>query len=170
MNKFLFVLIVLMLVFALVDKLSSLTSSGYLSPGIDPLKVAELIGLLLMLYNGTLRTTKFYSYFLLAILLMILGVVMKIMHLPGADEMIMISFPAMMIVYTTHFIMKQQKILLDYLKVLFVIVFLSITPLTVLHLIDDQGKEILFVVNHALFWITFTLFLYEEAYRKKSLF
>lgn len=170
MNKFLFALMVLMLVFALVDKISSITSYGYLSPGIAPLKVAELIGLLLMLYNGTLRITRFYSYFLFGFLLIILGGVMKIMHLPGADEMIIVSFPAMMIVYMTHFIMKKQKILLDYFKVLFVIVFIAITPLTVLHLIDDQMKEIILIVNHTLYWITFALFLYEEGYRKKALF
>jgi len=170
MNKFLFVLIVFLLALAIFDQISFISTREYLSPAISSLRLAEIIGTIMMLYNGTFRNSKFYSFALFGFGLIFLSAAFKIMHLSGADELIVISFSAMAIFYSIHFFNKPEKTILDHLKLLLVFTFLSITPLTVLHIIDHDIQRTLHLVEHALFWTTFTLFIYQEGFRKKVLF
>ena len=170
MNKFLFVLIVLLLAIAIVDQIAFISTSTYLVPAISMLGCAELLGIIMMLYNGTFRKSKFYRYALFAFGLVILSIVLKILHLIGADELLVISFPAIGICYVTYFFFKPEKKLLDYLKVLLVVLFLTGTDLAVLHLIDDPTSDSLRLAEQGLFWITFSLFIYQEGFRKRLLF
>jgi hypothetical protein len=170
MNKFLFVLIVLLFLLGIVDRFFWLTAgvTNVSSLG-DGLKLAEILGMIMMLGNGTFRDTRVYKITVVFIFSYILGVVFKIMHLTGADELLLLSGLAIMILYFVHFIRKEKKKLLDFLKLISLWIFVSITPLSVWRLISIDLKEILSISGLVVFWITFVLFIV-DGYKRKALF
>jgi hypothetical protein len=50
----------------------------------------------------------------------VLGAIFKILHLNGADEIILLGHLTLFIAYFIHFLGKKPKIRLDYLKVMVV--------------------------------------------------
>jgi hypothetical protein len=136
---------------------------------IDGLKLAGILAMIMMLHNGTFRNTIFYKIALIFIFSFVLGVVFKIMHLTGADALLLISFPVILVLYFIHFLKKEKKTALDYLKLLTLLFFVSITPLGVAHVISYDVREIMGLIYHLLLWTTFILFIV-EGYKKEVLF
>ncbi|MCD9019536.1 hypothetical protein [Parachryseolinea silvisoli] len=156
-NKILLTIIILLLVCALIDWVlpSSIefTFDNVLFPSL-----ALYAGLLMMLINGTFVTRRYYTIARAAIAAYMLGVVFKILHLTGADQILIISVLLLVILYTLHFVAKQRKKVLDYLKMLTVI-FLAAAPLRMLHLVSGEIRYTLDVLHTIIFWITFLVFL-----------
>lgn len=162
-NKILLAIVIVFLVCALIDRLlpSSIefTFENVLFPSL-----ALYTGLLIMLINGTFVNRRYSTIARIAIAAYMLGIVFKIMHLSGADQILITSFALLIVLYSIHFVAKHPKNVLDYLKMLTVISFAS-TPLRMLHLVSGETRYTLDLLHTIIFWITFLVFLIVE--RKK---
>jgi hypothetical protein len=168
MNKFLCFAIIFLLLLGIVGQFTSL--SPELTMYADGLvTVAEDLGIIMMLINGTFISTRLFKVSLLFIGLAILGFIFKVMHLPGADQLLLYPFIGVWLVYFIHFLLKQDKKALDVLKVLMLLSFMALPPLIMLHIASEESREIFVLINRALFWLTFLYFLY-NGYKGKLLF
>lgn len=113
--------------------------------------IAQFLGLLILLYNGSLIGTKYFRIIQFLTGITILGALFKIMHWPGANEMLLISLNGIALTYLVRFINKKQKGHLDILKLLWVLTTYISVALVLLHWIP---REITYIGN-ILFWITF---------------
>jgi hypothetical protein len=156
MNRFFLVVMATALVFMAI---LSVTEIDFSTPD-DMLAIVQNFGILMMLYNGTFRTSKLFQFALFAIGLMLVGAIFKIMHLNGADEMIALSSLGILVPYAIHFIRKPSKQRLDYLKMLLVAYYAVLPPISILHLLPKETVENLRFVLTALFAVTFIDFLY----------
>lgn len=86
---------------------------------------ATLFSVMLLLRNGTLLSSRYFKIIQGAIAILLAGALMKILHIASANMVIMIACAAVIIVYTAWFFSKKKKTLLDILKVLWVLVFLT---------------------------------------------
>jgi len=123
------------------------------------LAIAEWLALMLMLINGTLIKTPYMKAMYILIALVILGSVFKILHLTGADEILMISMISVPALYTLHFFLKKRKSLLDVLKELTVLTHFTISSLTILHIIPIELVWGATQVSNLIFWGTFFYFI-----------
>jgi hypothetical protein len=167
MNKFLLGVIALLFVLGLIGYFTSLnaTVTWYADRFIT---VAENLGIIMMLVNGTFFGSRLFKISLIFFALIILGALFKILHLEGADMLLLYPFLGLFGVYLIHFIQKKIKRRTDFLKVLLLASFLVLPPLIILHLISEEQREILFIVSHVLFAITFLDFLY-SSYKEGAL-
>jgi hypothetical protein len=168
LNKFLLFAIIVLLCLALAGVLthseSVLTaySGGFLT-------VATDMAILMLLVNGTFISSRYSKVAFAFILLVIIGIIFKILHLPGADQLLLFSYPALWLVYFIHFLSKKPKTLLDVLKVLTLLFFLIKPLLSSLRLISIESREVLLWINHLFLWSTFLYFMVTK-YREKILF
>jgi hypothetical protein len=158
MNKFLAVVIALFLLLGLIGLFirdeSILSNYAEVS-----FVIAENIGIIMMLVNGTFISTQYFKISTGLILIIVLGALMKILHLTGADETLLFPFPVLLLVYLIHFIYKKPKKHLDVLKLLTLTIFLILPPLSILHFIPEKTKETLLLISHIVFWFTFLDFI-----------
>jgi hypothetical protein len=79
----------------------------------------------LLVKNGTFITTKlFYIVAMLGISILLIGVLFKIMHWPGANEALIVAFALIFISYALHFIKKPTKALNDWGKLVFLATYI----------------------------------------------
>jgi hypothetical protein len=159
MNKFMLCVIGLLLLLALVGY-GTMLSQTFMDYANELLTVAEDLGIIMMLINGTFVATRLFKVALFFVGLAVLGFLFKIMHLPGADEFLLYPFVVLFGLYVIHFFNKRAKARLDVFKVVMMISFLVLPPCIMLHLIPEEYKEVIFLVSHVLFWLTFLDFLY----------
>jgi len=133
------------------------------------LAIIENLGILIMLWYGTFIKTRLFSYAQFAIGLMILGLLFKILHYPGGDELIAIASLALLTTYFIHFLRKTSKTRLDYLKMLTVTAIALWPPIVMLHLIPAEIVYIVRIIISGLFAVTFIGFLY-NSYKEGRLF
>ena len=122
--------------------------------------VAENIGIIMMLVNGTFVSTRLFKIALFIVGLIVFGFLFKIMHMPGADVLLLYPFITLFCLYLVHFINKESKKRVDLLKVAMLISFLVLPPLIMLHIISEENREAIALIGHILFWLTFLDFLY----------
>jgi len=122
--------------------------------------VAENVGIIMMLVNGTFIDTRLFKIALFIAGLIVLGVLLKILHMPGADELLLYPFILLFCLYLVHFINKKPKRRIDILKVVMLASFLVPPPLMVLHIISGENREVFVLISHTLFRLTFLDFLY----------
>jgi hypothetical protein len=122
--------------------------------------VAETVGIIMMLVNGTFIGSRLYTIALFVIGLIVLGFLFQIMHLPGADELLLYPYIILFCLYLVHFIYKKPKKRVDILKLVMLISFLVLPPLIMLHMISEENRELIVVTSHILFWLTFLDFLH----------
>jgi len=105
-------------------------------------------GLLLILKHSKLiYETKFIRiiYFLLGI--QVIGTIIKIQHYPGSRIFYMISSLGFIVTYLYRYIKKENKILLDNIKVIWVIIYFSSIILINLSInFGDNLNEIGFII------------------------
>ncbi|RAW02912.1 GldL-related protein [Pseudochryseolinea flava] len=169
MNKFLFVLIVLLAIFGLVDTFLLPTNDDR-PASFDALSLAQFLAFVMMLKNSALRKSKFFRYMQLCFTALIIGVLFKILHLTGADQILVISLFSVGVVYTIYFFSKSEKNTLDYLKACMMFFLFVMKPLLedfVIH--SDTDVLIVMIIGHVLVWGTFGLFIY-QGIRRRSLF
>lgn len=126
----------------------------------DLITVAEDIGLIVMLINGTFISTRLYKIALFFFGLMIVGILFRILHLPGGDELSTYPFAVIFCLYAAHFWNKSPKRRVDILKLIMLTGFLLLPPVVILHMISEETRETLQLISNVLFWITFLDFLY----------
>lgn len=168
MNKFLCFAIAFLLLLGFVGQFTSLNLELTMYAD-DLLTVAEDLCIIMMLINGTFISTRLFKVSLFFIGLVVVGFLFKVMHMPGADQLLLYPFIAVWVVYFIHFLLKKDKDALDVLKVLMLLSFLVLPPLIMLHLASDERREMFVLINRVLFWLTFLYFLY-NGYKRKMLF
>ncbi|OEJ98729.1 hypothetical protein A8C32_05900 [Flavivirga aquatica] len=68
--------------------------------------------------NGsfTKNKNKFFKFFLLSISVLLIGTVLKILHLNYSKKVFLLSFSLMSLSYSLYFVKKKYKLVLDYFK------------------------------------------------------
>jgi hypothetical protein len=122
---------------------------------------ATCAALMMMLANGTFTDRKYYTlaYFLMGATL--LGFLLKILHWTGADQILVLSVIALVILYSIHFATKPSKGVLDILKFVTVLTNAAHIVLKITRIVGDVWT--FGVVASAIFWITFLWFIVEGA-------
>src|SRR6187455_1797159 len=167
MNRFLIVAITVFLLLGVTGTILPNTFVGKYAAAL--LFVAKNLSIITMLVNGTFMSTRYFHFSIAAMLIIALGMIFKILHYAGADQLIFVGFPLLWLSYFVHFLSKKTKEPLDILKVVMLLGFLAPTPLGVLHLIPDDTKAFLSIVSSSLVAATFLYFVI-SGYRQDVLF
>jgi hypothetical protein len=127
-------------------------------------RIAEFLGLILLLRNGTTINTVYFTIFLFCMGFVLIGSLFKIMHWPG-ENLLFLSLIAIAVIYTIRFMAKKQKRLLDVLKLLWVITAYVGSAFVMQHWIP---RDVLYI-GRGLAWITIVYFII-TAHRAKTLY
>jgi len=129
------------------------------------LSLAQLIGLIMLVTNGTILTTKIFRTIQIGIGFLMIGAIFKIMHWPGASIILLVSMFTIAITYLVRFIYKKNKIRLDVLKLLWVL-FAYIGGLFILmHLLPPEFGNL----THLILWLAIIDFII-TGIKNKTLF
>ncbi|WP_196891301.1 hypothetical protein [Aureivirga marina] len=113
----------------------------------------EIYGILLLLWKGTLRKTRYFLFIIFSFLLLGIGVFFKIKF--QNSYIIPIGVLGIISSYFLHFTKKKQKKLLDFVKLLWVIIsYLTIGSVFLFQL----PKDLMFYANMIL-WIAILIYL-----------
>jgi hypothetical protein len=129
--------------------------------------LAQAVALIMMLSNGTFTDRKYFNLAYLLIGAAVVGWLLNILHWSGADEILIGSVAALLILYSIHFASKTAKRFLDVLKLIMVYSSAVAVVLTFTRWAGDPwvwGKAALVI-----FWTTFLWFLV-DGIRRKQLF
>ncbi len=122
--------------------------------------IGRLGGLILLLKQGTLTNSKPFFQLILAFLgLTLIGAMIKIMHWPFANLILIIGPVSIPIIYSIHFFKKQDKHRLDILKFAWVTAFYTTAIFLIHHF--PLGHE-LQTIEGLLFLIMFADFAYRQ--------
>lgn len=113
---------------------------------------------IILLYNGTLMATRHWFYIQVCGLFIIGSVIMKIMHLQGADIVLILPNSFIILIYIDHFRKKPEKRPLDVVKLLWVLISFFITPLILLRIIPSWPS----MVSYALMAVAMVLWLMDR--------
>lgn len=102
-------------------------ASYFISPEVAGalIAIAGLSAMTAMIIDGTLRYTSFFKVILFAVVLLLIGAVMRIMHLPFVEYVEFFAECLIVITYTIHFYYKRNRQPLDVLKLVTVILLYS---------------------------------------------
>lgn len=159
MNKFLLLAVGILMLLALIGWKTTL-NENLTASAIKYVWVAEAIALIMMLVNGTFVSSVWFKIAAFFLCLTALGILFRIMHYPGGDELSTLPLLAVFILYLVHFSKKAAKRRVDYLKVLMLLGALVLAPIVFLHLVPVLERDSFFLVSHVLLWSTFLDFLY----------
>jgi hypothetical protein len=159
MNKFLLGVILILLVVSAVAFFGS--ANGILAQYAERLLlIAENVALVMMLVNGTFYGSRYFKIALFFVGLIILGALMKILHLQWADMMLTFPFLFLFVTYIFHFLSKREQKILDWLKVIALFVILIPRPLYFLRVLSYDQADVLALTAHVVFGITFIAFFF----------
>lgn len=122
-NKVTFLyLIFLILIIDLLNYFSVFNNDSILGDAIHYLGMfGRLSALYFLIKYGTLVTNKFYRTLIkFGVIVSVVGAMMKIMHWPFADELLIIGLISTPLVYSIFFLKKETKSGLDFLKLAWV--------------------------------------------------
>ncbi len=128
-------------------------------------KIAGYAGIIMIIINGTFNASKLFWWTIASLVIMQIGMLLKIMHLPYNNEVIVFSLTSISILYSIHFFKKYNKKRLDYLKYAWLIVGNSLAIMILYHLID---KDLLFLKTVLLYLMVID-YLKIEAKNKRLL-
>ncbi len=164
-NNTLIVLILLSLVCALIglclNFFNGESSLGYIliERGIG---TGQLIGIFMLLSNGTTLKTLYWKLILVFIPIILLGTLFKIMHWHLADPLLLVGLFAIPSIYFIRFITKKERGHLDILKWLWVLTAFVFSALILMHWLSKSYSTIPVIV----LWVTICDFIVLE-FRKK---
>lgn len=99
------------------------------------LGIIKLVGVgVVIAYGRLIKSPAIWGGFGGAAILLGIGVLLKIMHWPGGNGTIIFAYAGAIITYLIHFALKTPKLLLDVLKLLWVIILVPYQAFTILHL------------------------------------
>ncbi len=155
-NKSLLIVIFILLSVSLATTYLDFLADDTIAEGSSLL--ATLLGGYLLIGNSDIKTTIWWRFINFAIGVLILGVLFKILHFTGADELLFAGCAGIVISYLLRFITKRSKNHLDILKALTVLSYGTITALVIFHYISKEYS----MITVALFWATLIDFAYLE--------
>jgi hypothetical protein len=159
MNKIVLTIIALLLLATLcsyvLNPIPDTLWSGY------PLyfTLAKIIALIMMLAHGTFYDSAMFKWAKMAIAILMLGAIFKIMHLQGADNLLLLGTFSIPVLYFIHFIRKPSRAPIDYVKVITVWILFIPSTLIILHVISRENGYYYRLVSEILVWIIFAHFL-----------
>jgi hypothetical protein len=122
------------------------------------------LALIMVARNGTTIKTVQFKIILFCLGIFTLGLLCKIMHWPGAFEIITISLTGIVVTYAIRFINKKNKTILDIFKMLWV-AFAAAERISIVgHLI----KREYLIMSYLTGWFVILFFVVEE-YKKRVL-
>ena len=122
--------------------------------------IGRLGGLTLLLKQGTLIKGKLFFQLILSFSgLAVIGVIVKIMHCPFANIILLTGMVFIPIIYFIHFLKKQPKCYLDILKFAWVTILYTSVIFLIQHF--PFGHE-LQAIEGLLFLIMFSAFAYKQ--------
>jgi hypothetical protein len=165
-NRTLLFLIGLCLVGADVGKLLTHTfasaDTGHLLLTWD-MGLGQLLGLVLLVQNGTILGTIYANTILLLGGLLLVGIFFKILHWVGVDPLLECALAGIALTYSSWFIRKKPKGQLDILKLLFVLAACGSALLLLLHLAPREATY----VAPALLWLAVLDYMYLDSSKRK---
>ena len=147
---------------AIIDYFSPSIFGSELIEGRLLLIFANRIALFTLLINGTLISAKRFTILKLAFCLIIVGAAFKILHLPTADYLLAIALSSIAVIYISWFYSKQQRTMLDILKVLSVTLIAA--PLE-LFIYNELYADVFVLAGEFLCASTFLFFVYAQRER-----
>jgi len=139
---------------------TSQTGDTLLTYGVES---ARLLAWGLLIGGGTIIGTWYFRLILLLAGLLLVGVLFKIQHLPGANNLLWVAFSGIMLTYAVRFARKAPKGQLDILKLLLVLVSCGSALLLIMRLAPHEVRYL----PPCLLGLTVLDFLYLES-RKKA--
>ena len=122
--------------------------------------IGLVCGLILLIEQGTLIKHKlFFRLVLFSFGLIVVGIIMKFMHLSFANIILLMGMVFIPIIYSIHFFKKQSKHHLDIFKLVWVVILSTSAILLILHL--PFGSE-LKTIEEFLFLIMLADFAYMQ--------
>lgn len=109
----------------LFDKWSAFTITNF---------IFYLAAVALLVQNGTLIRSKLIYLMVISIACIGIGSLFKIMHWPQATEILVFGLCACLCVYVVHFFRKSNYSLLDCMKLIWVLLYVTFSIDLVLHL------------------------------------
>lgn len=167
-NKTALILIGIMIIAMIVGWIMSiLLPENYLANIIlnFGLIVGQLLGLIMLVHNGTISTTIYWKIIKFCIGVAMIGAMFKIQHWVGANIILTTSFICIAITYSVRFFRKTKKEHLDILKFLWIVTAYICSALILQHLIPSEIMTIAFL----LFWLTIIVFTI-QGFKDKTIF
>lgn len=97
------------------------------------LLIVQLVALDMILKESTVFFTGYFRFISLCIGVLIIGALFKIMHWPGADQMVLISMSGIAVIYTIRVLHKKRLRFLDISKWAWLITGITSSLLSFLH-------------------------------------
>ena len=103
---------------------------------------AQIIGIFMLISNGTTFKTRYWKLILVFIPVIITGALFKIIHWHFADHLLLAGLFAIPSIYLIRFITKKKKGHLDILKLLWVVTAFTFTSLILMHCLSKSYSPI----------------------------
>jgi hypothetical protein len=129
--------------------------------------LGEKLGLALLLATGTFYHSRFFRFTTFFLGTYVLSMLMKIMHLPAADELMALSLVIIFVIYAWHFIAKDRKRPLDCLKLTVVSLYCTYPFVILLHIFEYEVVDALVLIKELFIWITLSIFIFSREGREK---
>jgi hypothetical protein len=113
--------------------------------------IGQIAGLIILILSGKTRRDTFY-FTLISIFtgIILISMVFKIIHLPGADIVLIIGSFGILLSYLFHFLTFKGKKVLDFLKLMWAFIFILSFNFIILHIpfghFLKQIEIILFII------------------------
>lgn len=120
--------------------------------------ISELVGMFMLLANGTFIKTRYFRIIRAAISIIIIGVLFKIMHWEYSSVIFAVGYLAIIGIYSKSFYEKSPKIRLDYLKLAW-LVMACLSVFVIVEHLADHGYRIL---QSILLWLAVIDYLKTE--------
>lgn len=126
----------------LIINLSYVTSSIFITTELFDTKsvftitnfIAYLVAIVLLVENGTLIRSRLFYFMLISIMCIITGFLFKVQHWPQALEILVLGLSLCLCVYLVHFFRKSNHFTLDYLKLVWVVLYVTFSLDNILHI------------------------------------
>ncbi|MBI3220654.1 MAG: hypothetical protein HYZ44_14155 [Bacteroidetes bacterium] len=123
--------------------------------------VFYLAAVVLLLENGTLIRSKLIYLMVVSIVAVIAGLLFKIQHWALASEILVIGLCTCLCVYLIHFFRKPNLAMLDYLKLIWVVLYVAFSLDVVLrfYLLREwiEVRDLAFLIMLAYYTYMFTI-------------
>ena len=133
------------------------------------LETSQLIVMMEMLINGTFISTRYFKIILALLGSLIIGAVISIIHSQSSDVIMLASLTGILITYLIHFLGKERKTALDFMKLLTVFCLFPL-PLLFFRPISGETTHIVQLLGYAVAGMTFVLYLLKGERRNGYLF
>ncbi len=127
------------------------------------LATVSLVGFFLLFLNGTFIDSIYFKRMKGVMAIVIVGALLKILHLKFANELISIGIFGIIIIYFFSFLNKPIKRRLDYLKLAWVIVSYTGALLVILHYINRDYQ----ILSSAIMWLAIIEYVRIESGKRK---